>query len=168
MMQGKSARLFAVTFAISLVGSMSPQTAAAQTSTAADSLTVMQTLESMLTALRTKNADGMRATFHESARMTLLRPAQGGGTRVVAMTAEQFITSATNPTGPAIDEPIRNAKVQIDGNLATVWAEYQVRIGGKVSHCGHDAFHLVKNDTSWKILNVSDTFRQQGCGEMWK
>ncbi len=168
MLQRTFARHVVATLALTLSASFLPQAAAAQTSSAADSTAVMQAIESMLAALRTKNADGMRATFHESARMTLLRPAQGGGTRVVAMTAEQFITSATNPTGPAIDEPIRNAKVQIDGNLATVWAEYQVRIDGKVSHCGHDAFHLVKSDTSWKILNVSGTFKQQGCGEMWK
>jgi len=129
---------------------------------------VVQALEVMLSALRNKNAEGMRATFHESARLTLLRPAQGGGTRVVAMTAEQFITSATNPTGPAIDEPIRNVRVQVDGPLATAWAEYQVRVDGKVSHCGHDAFHLVKVESAWKILNLSDTFRQQGCGELWK
>jgi hypothetical protein len=168
MLQGKSSRRFLMALTLSCSTLILPAVGVAQASAAADSAAVMQTIETMLSALRTKNADGMRATFHESARMTLLRPAQGGGTRVVAMTAEQFITSATNPSGPAIDEPIRNANVQIDGNLATVWAEYQVRIDGKVSHCGHDAFHLVKSETSWKILNVSDTFRQQGCGEMWK
>jgi hypothetical protein len=57
--------------------------------------------------------------------------------------------------------------VQIDADLATVWAEYQVRIDGNVSHCGYDAFHLARLAGRWKIINVSDTFRREGCGAAW-
>jgi hypothetical protein len=49
--------------------------------------------------------------------------------------------------------------MQLDRDLATVWAEYQLRIGGKVSHCGYDAFRLNRTTTGWKILNIADTFR---------
>lgn len=37
----------------------------------------------------------------------------------------------------------------------------------EVSHCGYDAFHFVRKAGKWRILNVSDTFRQSGCGEAW-
>lgn len=144
-----------------------PAAASAQQTIAADSAAVMATLDRMLSALKAKDADGLRATFDSAARMTLLRPAQGGDVQVWTMTGEQFIQVAVNPQGPALDEPIRNIRMQIDGDLASVWAEYQVRINGAVSHCGHDAFHLVRKRGQWKILNVSDTFRQQGCGPMW-
>lgn len=66
-----------------------------------------------------------------------------------------------------LDEPIRNAKVHIDGDLALVWAEYQVRVNGAVSHCGYDAFQLIRRAGSWKILSIADTFRREGCGPMW-
>lgn len=145
-----------------------PSVASAQVVSPADSAAVVRTLENMFAALRVKDAEAIRATFHENARMTLLRPAQGGGTRVVVLTAEQFITSATNPNSAGLDEPIRNVRVLVDGPLASAWAEYQVRVDGKVSHCGYDAFHLVKVDTAWKVLAVSDSFRTQGCGELWK
>jgi len=145
-----------------------PVAVRAQAVAPADSAAVVKTLETMFEALRNKNADGVRATFHESARFTLLRPAADGSTRVNVMSAEQFITAVTNPNGNGVDEPIRNVRVMIDGPLASAWAEYQVRVAGKVSHCGYDAFHLVKVDTAWKILNVSDSFRPQGCGEVWK
>jgi hypothetical protein len=134
----------------------------------ADSAAVMRTLDNMLVALRTKNVEGLRATFHPDVRMTLLRPTPDGKRRAVVLTGEQFITAATRPEGPALDEPIRNPKLTIDGDLATIWAEYQVRIAGKVSHCGYDAFHLVRVNDEWKILTVADTYRQTGCGEMWK
>ncbi|MCC6241842.1 MAG: nuclear transport factor 2 family protein [Gemmatimonadaceae bacterium] len=145
-----------------------PALASAQAaSKAADSVAVMRSLDVMLTAMRTRDAAGLGGIFHEHARMTLLRPAQDGSTRVVVLTGAQFVEAATNPQQPILDEPVRNAKVEIDGNLATVWAEYQVRIDGKVSHCGYDAFQLVKVSGTWKILNVSDTFRREGCGPMW-
>lgn len=149
-----------------LVLAVAPVAGQSQVS-ASDSVAVMSTLNRMLAALKAKDADGIRATFDSAARMTLLRPAQGGGVQVWTLTGEQFIQVATNPQGPALDEPIRNIRMQVDGDLAAVWAEYQVRINGAVSHCGHDAFHLVRKSGQWKILNVSDTFRQQGCGPMW-
>jgi hypothetical protein len=42
-----------------------------------------------------------------------------------------------------------------------------VRIDGNVSHCGYDAFHLARIGGKWKIINVSDTFRREGCGAAW-
>jgi hypothetical protein len=152
---------------LGIVRPVSARAQAMSASAAADSVAVMQTLETMLGAMRTKNADGLRAVFHDAVRMTLLRPAPGGGMRVNVLSGEQFITAATAPANPVLDEPIRNIRMHLDGDLATVWAEYQVRRDGKVSHCGYDAFHLVRVSGAWKILTVADTFRQQGCGGVW-
>ena len=132
-----------------------------------DTAAVLGTLERFTAALRAKDSTAMRALLHEQARFTLLRPAPTGGSRVMLLDAATFPRLTSDPKGPALDEPIRNPVVQIDGDLATVWAEYQVRIAGKVSHCGYDAFQLVRQADGWKILNVSDTFRREGCGAMW-
>jgi hypothetical protein len=139
-----------------------PASASAQQS---DSAAVMATIERFTAGLRTKDTFAMKAELHQHARMTLLRPAPSGGIQVHVFDGPAFIKLATN--GPALDEPIRNPRVTIDADLATVWAEYQVRINGTVSHCGYDAFHLVKMSGSWKLLNISDTFRPDGCGEKW-
>ena len=129
---------------------------------------VLATLDAFTQALRTRDTTSMLALLDSAARMTLLRPvAATGATRVWVLTGPQFVKVATNPANPALDEPIRNPVVQIDGPLATVWAEYQVRQNGVVTHCGFDAFQLVKTSERWKILNVSDTFRRTGCGPAW-
>ena len=130
-----------------------------------DTTAVMATLERFVGALRQQDSTAMLAELHEQARVTLLRPAQGGGVRVHVFDGPAFVKLAV--AGRPLDEPIRNARVTIDADLATVWAEYQVRIDGAVSHCGYDAFHLVRSGGAWKILNVSDTFRREGCGEKW-
>ena len=127
---------------------------------------VMATINGFLRGLRTKDTVLMTQHLDTLTRMTLLRPGPNG-TRVVVLKGSEFIKVATNPNQPPLDEPIRNPVVQVDGDLASVWAEYQVRRDGKVTHCGYDAFQLARLGGKWKILNVTDSFRQTGCGAPW-
>ncbi len=124
-------------------------------------------VQAFLGAMKAKDSAALSAGLHESARFTLLRPNPSGGHQVAVMSGAQFMGLVLNPTGPTFEELIRNPVVQVDGDLATVWVEYQVLLNGSLSHCGTDAFHLIRVGERWKLLNVSDTFRQQGCGEAW-
>ncbi|MGH7719530.1 MAG: nuclear transport factor 2 family protein [Gemmatimonadaceae bacterium] len=132
----------------------------------ADREQVLATIDAFLRGLRTKDTALMGSQVDTLTRFTLLRPGPNG-TRVAVLRAADFIRIVSDPNQPAYDEPIRNPDVKIDGDLAQVWAEYQVRRNGAVTHCGFDAFHLARLGGKWKILNVSDTFRQTGCGEAW-
>jgi hypothetical protein len=150
-----------------LLLAVAPASVMAQSSAPpAEPAVVLATIDSFLTGLRTKDTALMARHVDSLARLTLLRPG-ANGSRVILLSAAQFMAAVSRPDQPALDEPIRNPVVQVDGDLASVWAEYQVRIDGKVSHCGFDAFHLARLAGTWKILNVSDTFRHTGCGEPW-
>lgn len=127
---------------------------------------VLKTIQTFLDAMRMRDTATMAAHTDSLTRMTLLRPG-ASGTRVVVLRGEEFIRIVSNPGQPAYEEPIRNPVVQVNGDLASVWAEYQVRRDGKVTHCGFDAFHLARTGGKWRILNISDTFRQTGCGDPW-
>lgn len=154
--------------AVALLAASSLPTAAQNATPAVDDRQqVLATIDTFLRGLRTKDSTLMSQQMDTLTRLTLLRPLPNGGSRVVVMSGMDFIRNVTRPAQPAIDEPIRNPVVQVDGDLATVWAEYQVVIDDRVSHCGHDAFHLVRVAGRWKILNVSDTFRRTGCGDRW-
>jgi hypothetical protein len=48
-------------------------------------------------------------------------------------------------------ERIWNPEVRIHGLIATVAAPYDFWIDGKQSHCGTDAFDLIKTEEGWKI-----------------
>jgi len=67
------------------------------------------------------------------------------------------------PHTEAYDERITFDLVKIDGELAMVWASYKFYLGEKFSHCGVDAFQLVKINNDWKIQYLIDTRRRQGC-----
>ena len=157
---------FAVLTVAALAGALPLHAQSATAAAPAARNEVLATIDSFLVGLRTRDTALMLRHTDSLARFTLLRPGPSG-TRVMLLTPAQFIAAVTRPGQPALDEPIRNAVVQIDADLASVWAEYQVRIDGKVSHCGFDAFHLARLGGRWKILNVSDTFRREGCGGLW-
>jgi ketosteroid isomerase-like protein len=142
-------------------------TAGARETTEQERAAVLASIQSFMDALRTKDTTAMNLHVDSLTRLTLIRPTREGGTRVVVMTGAQFIRAVTQPGQPGIDEPIRNPVVHVSGDLASVWAEYQVRRDTTVTHCGFDAFHLARRDGRWKLLNISDTYQQTGCGPAW-
>jgi hypothetical protein len=141
--------------------------AGARETTEQERAAVLATLQGFMDAMRTRDTAAMNQHVDSLTRFTLIRPTREGGTRVVVMTVPDFVRAVTRPDQPPLDEPIRNPVVQVSGDLATVWAEYQVRRDGTVTHCGFDAFHLARRDGRWRILNVSDTYQQAGCGPAW-
>lgn len=144
-----------------------PQGATSRPASAADRAAVLATIDTMFQGMRTKDTTLMLGQLDPQARLTLLRPTPDGGVRVVVLPARDFVTAVGAPGQPGVDEPIRNPVVQVDGDLASAWAEYQVRRDGRVTHCGHDAFHLVRKAGKWRILAVADTYRAEGCGAAW-
>ena len=48
-------------------------------------------------------------------------------------------------------ERIWDPDVRVHGSIATVWAPYDFWTDGKFSHCGVDAFDLIKTSDGWKI-----------------
>lgn len=56
-----------------------------------------------------------------------------------------------------IFERIWDPEVRISQSIATVWAPYDVYRGPEFSHCGTDAFQLLKTPDGWKVAMVSYT-----------
>ena len=62
-----------------------------------------------------------------------------------------------------LDEVLHDTEVRIDGPLAIVWTYYDFFAGENFSHCGYDAFQLLKVGGEWKIVALADTRRREGC-----
>ncbi len=63
------------------------------------------------------------------------------------------------------DERLLDYKVEIDGNLAHVWTPYEFWFNDTFSHCGANAFTLVKTNDGWKIIHLIDSRRKSDCGQ---
>jgi len=171
-------RLLLVLTALPLLAACQAQTSPAPSTNAAspagaretteqERAAVLASIQSFMDAMRMKDTTAMSQHVDSLTRFTLIRPTRDGGTRVVVLTGAQFIRAVSQPNQPGIDEPIRNPVVHVSGDLATVWAEYQVRRDTTVTHCGFDAFHLARRDGRWMVLSIADTYQQTGCGPAW-
>jgi hypothetical protein len=63
----------------------------------------------------------------------------------------------------AFQETISDPAIEVDGDAAMVWAPFVVRVGGKVSNCGFDHFDLVRENGTWKVMNLTFSSRIAGC-----
>jgi hypothetical protein len=60
-------------------------------------------------------------------------------------------------------ESISDPAVEVDGDVAMVWAPFVIRVAGKVSNCGVDHFDLVRDNGAWKVMNLTFSSRTTGC-----
>jgi ketosteroid isomerase-like protein len=65
--------------------------------------------------------------------------------------------------GQGFQERISDPAIEVDGDVAMVWAPFVVRVDGKVSNCGYDLFNLVRDNGTWKIMNVTFSSRITDC-----
>jgi hypothetical protein len=64
-----------------------------------------------------------------------------------------------------IKERMRESEVvvQIHKRIATVWAPYDLWVNDQYSHCGVDAFIMLKGNDGWKIGTISFSIEKEGC-----
>jgi hypothetical protein len=123
---------------------------------------VLAVVTQLFDGMRTRDAELLKSLFHADALMT------GTGMRdgIYQVTMEPpdgWIESISSYSGGEIDERIYDPKVEVSGPLASVWAEYDLYVGGEFRHCGVDAFHLALTDGGWKIVHLADTRVPEGC-----
>lgn len=124
---------------------------------------VMNVINNVFEAMRTNDSTLLKSCFIESpATYTVFRN-QEGKTNFVTGDFQRFISAVGQPKDQVWNEPIWNEKIQIDDDLASVWVDYAFYVDDQFSHCGVDAFHLVRQEGQWKIFHLVDTRRRAGC-----
>ncbi|MGB0134600.1 nuclear transport factor 2 family protein [Dokdonella sp.] len=73
-----------------------------------------------------------------------------GKTVIRTFTNRSYLDELPGET-PRFRERMWNPEVRIHGSVATLWTAYDFWKDGTFSHCGIDAFDLVKIDGHWKI-----------------
>jgi hypothetical protein len=80
---------------------------------------------------------------------------------------QEFVKSLPN-SKENYKEIMRNPKVLIHDRIAVLWADYNFYRDGKFSHCGVDAFSLVKTENGWKIAGIIYTVEKTDCDKFTK
>ncbi|HTJ22747.1 MAG TPA: nuclear transport factor 2 family protein [Gemmatimonadaceae bacterium] len=136
-----------------------PLPAAAQTS---DRDAVLATVQKVFDAMRTRDTALFSQAFDTSAR--LVGVSARGTPAITLTTPAQFAAAVLRaPAGNVWNERIYDPEVKIDLPVAQVWAYYTFHLNSTFSHCGVDAFMLVKVGGVWKITQIADSRRTEGC-----
>lgn len=119
---------------------------------------VLSTIRAALSTLGDRDVAAHRALFLPSA--TVIAVVEREGERTVRVqTLEESINSIAAVTVP-MNERIWDPEVRVDGGIAIAWAPYDFYIDGGFSHCGHDAFQLIRTDLGWKLSSITYTIQQ--------
>ena len=128
----------------------------------ADRAAVLATVQKVFDAMRTRDTALLRQAFDTSAR---LAGVSTRGTPAIRLTTPAAFGAAiaSAPAGDVWNERIWDPDVRIDGEVAQVWAYYTFHRNKTFSHCGVDAFMLLKVGTEWRITQLADSRRTTGC-----
>jgi hypothetical protein len=125
---------------------------------ATDDKAIVETIQRVFDAMAAHDPDAARAVLVPEGRVIASR---ANGT-VTNISQEEFAARLATARQKYL-ERMWNPKVLVRGNIAQVWAEYDFHLDGKFSHCGIDAFTLLKNATGWKVAGISYTAETTGC-----
>lgn len=120
---------------------------------------VLNSANALLSALNTGNAEEILRWVYPEGRVTATGTLPtGSGVR-----SESWTQFAQRTGGARFQETISNPAIEVDGDAAMIWAPFVVRVGGKVYNCGIDHFDLVRENGSWKTMNITFSSRITGC-----
>jgi hypothetical protein len=126
----------------------------------ADRDAVLATVQKVFDAMRTRDTALLLSAFDTTGRMVNFTRAGG----VAMMLPSRFGAAfASAPAGNVWNERMYDPEVRIDGNIAQVWGYYTFFLNNTFSHCGVDAFMLAKTGGAWKITQIADSRRTEGC-----
>jgi hypothetical protein len=108
------------------------------------------------------DVEGMRAVVEPEGRVFRLTSGPGDELVVSTSTFGEFLARLA-PCQEKLHERMWDPQVRVHQGLATLWAPYDLWRGGTFSHCGVDAFDLVKTASGWKIAGGVYTVEPEGC-----
>lgn len=126
-----------------------------------DALAVINKLWEAMTAH--KPAD-IVALHTAEAQLVAVMKNKEGKTLIRTMKAEDFSKNFAEKKAEILED-MYAPKTEVSGDFAQVWGRYVFFVNGKISHCGVNAFHLVRTDAGWRIAGAASTMEPQGCTE---
>jgi CubicO group peptidase (beta-lactamase class C family) len=133
-------------------------TAAPATSNEAEPLSVVNQL---FARMRVKDTAGMSGLFTAEGRLVATDRRNGQPNRRV-FDGPAFAKLIVETKGE-LKEFMYQPEVRLFGDLATVVGRYGFYVDERFSHCGTNAFHLMRTADGWKIVNAASTIEQERC-----
>ena len=120
---------------------------------------VLAPINAVFAAFATGDAKMMLEHVFPDGRVSAPGKGESGGVRQQSWT--QFAQQIK--PGSEFQESISDPAIEIDGDIAMVWARFVVRSQGRVANCGYDHFDLVRENGKWRIMNLTFSSNLTSC-----
>lgn len=127
-----------------------------------DEAGVMAPIDAMFAGLAAHDGAKVLAAVRPEGGATVAAEKPDGRRMVKHMSWSEF-AAGLKPGPERYEERLESPAIEVDGDVAMVWAPYTFLIDGKAHHCGYDHFDLVRENGAWKVLNVTWSQRTTGC-----
>ncbi len=122
---------------------------------------VLATIDAAFAALEAGDGQALLRHAYAEGRVTAMGTLRNGFTGLRSSSFAEY--AARMQPGTGFVERITDPVIEIDDDVAMVWAPFTVAIEGKVASCGTDHFDLLRQDGTWKIMNLTFSSRVTGC-----
>ena len=113
---------------------------------------ILAAVQGLFQALEARDASRLSLALREDATFTRV-DVRGDTLKTKFVSGVDFIASVSGE-GPPLIERMQDPIVHWSGDFADVWTAYTFHIGEELSHCGHDAIQLVRENGRWRTLGV--------------
>jgi hypothetical protein len=110
---------------------------------------VLAVVQTFFDTMAAKDIEGARRILLPEGRFYAVGQ-RDGKPRIRTFTNEEYLKDLSAMKAD-VRERMWNPEVRIRGSIASVWTPYDFWSDGKFSHCGADAFDLIKTDEGWRI-----------------
>jgi hypothetical protein len=127
---------------------------------------VLAVVQRVFDGMRASDSTMVRAQFAPGARFAML-DARATPAKVTYDAIDGWL-GALSRSANRWDEQIYDVQARIDQGIAQVWAPYTFYLDKKVVHCGVNMLQLLKTPEGWRITQLSDSRRREGCPDPLK
>ena len=127
----------------------------------ADERAVLAPIDEAFRALQSQDASALLRLVYPQGRVTAVGTLASGASGIRSESWAEY--AARMKPGNGFKERISNPAIEIDGDIALVWAPFTIEVGGSIVACGTDHFDLVRQAGVWKIMNITFSSRRTGC-----
>ena len=127
-----------------------------------DELAALMTVQRFFETMTSKDTIGARAVLDPDGDFVSVRW-NDDGERVVRRVSIRDYLEGLGSGKETYLERMWESEVRIHGPVGIVWTPYDFYIDGKFSHCGIDAFQLLRMGGGWIITAGTYTVERTGC-----
>lgn len=117
-------------------------------------------INSFFKAFHAQDTTAIKDVIHNDIVLATIRSNSEDTVLVVDDIQKLYNSIASIPENVKFYEELTEIRIRTDGILAHVWTNYTFHLNDEISHKGVNAFTLMNQGSTWKIIYLIDTRRK--------